>query len=136
MQEGGGRSLDIERLLAVANAVVLAFMLCAMTVSVMQVFVLQGEMAALEGQAKKSVKAVAALREDLAAIKAGLESAQPTSALSDAWGDAPKTPVVVPAAIIHGAAAQSFATRAAPVCVFQRGDASGLENCIRRGAKI
>ena len=110
-RDGDGHADDTRQLLLAAGAVALALVLLALTVSMVLIFSLRGDVAVLEEQARKSAKATKAMGEELAGLKADLGAAAPRA----------------------GAARPSNIDAADPAsdCVIRPGAKNSLADCIK-----
>lgn len=121
-------------LLPVGDAAVLGLALLAMTVSLVLTYALASDVSALAGHARKTALAEQALRQELAAIKAGLGA---TGAAVGAAPAAPERTVTEPATAYRAVARpmKVGADAPVPVCMFYTGGQNQLASCIRRALR-
>ena len=107
---------DTHHLLSVGNSIVLGLVLFVMTVSIFLVISLRNDVAALEEQTRKSVKATKATQDEIASIKELLAGNRPKA--EPAGTPAAATPSNIDAA------------DSARDCVIGAGNKGGLANCM------
>ena len=117
--ESGEPSGEMRRLLTIGLAAAAVIVLFVTTVSIILIFALRSDVAALEDQARKTAKATKAMQDELTAIKESVQAASKKSQASAAAAKAVNIDAADPA---HD-------------CVIRPGDKAGVANCIDVGAK-